>query len=437
MTWLLALLLVTVVVGGTRAALRPGGVEVNHVVLLSFGIGFYWVLPLVAGTLRILGDQPGLALWYRTWDVAAVSGGLTSFIAMALVTYCAFLAGDWIGTRLPAAESREAPGPPYDPRLLWLYLLPAVALTFASAWQLRSELFEGYQYVLTPATGRRGTLSACSLLLFALYLLRSVETRRWWPDRTGWRATLLDPFLLAYCISAVLVLSLGGRLYVVSAILMVIVQHTVYRGPLRAGRTLIIVLSLTVLASVAGSLRLGATPSPILIVFNVLAEPLFTGFSLLHFIAQDNVPWIALPRFLASDFVNLIPTAILPGKAQYLLDPSDFGYSVFSPLGALSSYISLTINFGKLGTPVMLFVLGVALAVLKRRRSTLARVMYSMLTGWLAFTFFRDAFSISVVKNMFEFSILLPTLMIWFAHVMTVIAPRKERSVVMAAAARP
>ena len=33
---------------------------------------------------------------------------------------------------------------------------------------------------------------------------------------------------------------------------------------------------------------------------------------------------------------------------------------------------------------------------------------YLMLTAFTAFTFFRDPFSVSLVKNMFEFSILIP-----------------------------
>jgi len=49
---------------------------------------------------------------------------------------------------------------------------------------------------------------------------------------------------------------------------------------------------------------------------------------------------------------------------------------------------------------------------------TLPATFYIMCTGWLAFTFFRDPFSISIVKAMFEDSIILPTLIVIFGSLL-------------------
>jgi hypothetical protein len=427
-TWLLVLAGVTIVGGGTRAALRRDGAEVNHVVLFSFGIAFYWLLPVAAGTVRTLADQPGVALWYATWDTAARAGAFPGFLLFTLVTYGAFLAGDWLGSRIrldPAARARMLP---HDPRLLRLFLPVAFGIMLLYAWQLRGQLFVGYRYEVTAAASMRGTLSATSVLLLVLCLLRAAETPAWPRTRTGWRGVATDPFAIAYAVSAMLTLSLGGRLYVASAAIMALVYHTVYRRRLPLLRALTFALMAMLLAGIAGLLRFGYAPSPIGILVNLLVEPLFTSFSLLHFLAQDNAPWIAAPRFLLSDLLNLVPSALFPGKAEYLLDPRDYGYAIFTPLGALHSYLSLMINFGRIGAPLVVFALGTGLAVLKRKRSPLARTAYAMLTGWLAFTFFRDPFSVSIVKNMIEFSILVPTLIVWSAHVMTVIAPRRQRA---------
>lgn len=449
MIWLLALVTLTVVGGGLRAALRPGGVQVDHVVLFSFGIGFYWLLPVAAGTVRILSGEPGLALWYATWDAAARSGALPSFLVLTLAAYLAFVSGSWLGGRLrpttvrrpsverPVERSVRPPDDrpaelPRDPRLLRLFLVPAVVLTALYAWLLRAQLFRGYQILMTAEDGARGTLSACSLLLLALCLLRVAEVDRWPRARRGLAAALTDPFLVAYAVSAVLVLSLGGRLYVVSAVIMAVVYHTVYHRPLPIRRALLFALVAMVLSGVAGTIRSGHVPSPFAILVNLFAEPLFTSFSLLHFLPQPDAPWVAVPQFLLGDLLNLVPSAIFPTKGQYLIDPMEAGYDIFSPLGALNSYVSLTINFGRLGTPFVLFALGAALGVLRRRESSLARVVYTMLAGWLPFTFFRDPFSISVVKNMFEFSVLVPTLLFWSTHVLTVVAPRRPTVVPVA-----
>lgn len=425
MIWLLALVVTAVVVGGVRAALRPSGVELNHVVLFSFGLCFYWLIPVAAGSIRVASDLPELSLWYGAWAAAAESGAITNFLVFTLVTYGAFLTGDTLGRSLRTPRSPAQRELVRDPRLLWLFAIPILAITLIYAWQLRAELFSGYQSIYGPGRALRGTLSACSLALLVICLLRWAETSRWPHSWRGWLGTIVDPFVVTYVISAVLVLSLGGRLYVVSAAIIALVFHTVYQRALPPGRTLLIAVAAMALAGAAGTLRLGRAPTPMGIAVNVLAEPLFTGLSLLDFLTTGQAPWLAAPRFLVSDFVNLVPSAVFPGKAAYLMNPADYGYTIFAPLGALNSYISLTINFGIIGTPLVIFMLGFGLALLKRRRTVLARVVYSMLSGWLAFTFFRDAFSISVVKNMFEFSVVVPVLLVWSSHVMTVIAPRR------------
>ena len=424
-----SLLLALAVLGptafGARAAFRRHGVVVDHVVIFSFGFLFYWVLPVAAGSLRILADEPVLALWYGTWAAAERSGGLLVFLGSALAAYLAFVGGDAIGGRIRLRPERGTLAAlPHDARLFALFLLPLGAIAAAYAWALRGELFTGYRTVYEADT-TRGTFTAVNVLLLGLCFLRWAERDRWPTPFRGWRAVVADPFMVAYVVSAVLVLSLGGRLYILSAALMALTWHSVYRRALPTGRALLIPIAGALVAGTVGTMRLGYAPSPAGVTLNVLAEPLFTSFSLLHFIAQGDIPLVALPRFLLSDFVNLVPTAVLPMKAQLIADPEQYGYEVFSPGGALSSFFSWAINFGALGLVPMHFGIGWALAVLKRRTAPHLRVRYCMLSGWLAFTFFRDAFSISLVKSMFEFSILVPWLIVLSCHVMTVVAPRK------------
>jgi hypothetical protein len=425
MIWLLALATLIPVATAARHALRPGGVEINHVVIFSFGFLFYWILPVAAGALGLFADEPALALWYRTYDSAARSGGFPAFVVAAVVSYVAFLGGDRLGSRMRLQSERpNRLRLLHDPRLLRLFLLPAILIAAAYGWRLRGELFTGYQTVYEADT-TRGTFTAANVLLLALCLLRWAEADYWGADARGWWKVLTDPFVVAYAISALLVLSLGGRLYIVSAMLMALTYRSVFRRPLPLLPALAVPVIGALVAGAVGSLRLGYAPSPMAVAVNVLLEPLFTSFSLLHHIAQDHVPFLAAPRFLVSDFVNLVPTAVLPIKAQLLLDPADYGHQVFSPGGALNSYFSFTINFGSAGMVPVMFLIGWGMAVLKRRTTPHLRVRYCMLSGWLAFTFFRDAFSISLVKNMFQFSILVPLLIVGACHVMTVAAPRR------------
>jgi hypothetical protein len=95
------------------------------------------------------------------------------------------------------------------------------------------------------------------------------------------------------------------------------------------------------------------------------------------------------------------------------------------------------INFGLFGTLLFMFALGAALSTLRRLRGPLSRVIYAMLTGCLAFTFFRDGFSVSLVKNMLEFSVLVPVAVVISLHIVTeAAAPRGHVGLAEADSAR-
>jgi hypothetical protein len=66
-----------------------------------------------------------------------------------------------------------------------------------------------------------------------------------------------------------------------------------------------------------------------------------------------------------------------------------------------------------------MFLLGYFLARLRRRLDLWSHVAYVLTCGWLPFTFFRDAFSISLIKNILEFSLLLPAAIIAISRFVT------------------
>ena len=75
----------------------------------------------------------------------------------------------------------------------------------------------------------------------------------------------------------------------------------------------------------------------------------------------------------------------------------------YTPLGSLNSYVSFNLNFGLLGSALFLFLWPMLFRYLRSRSAaTLPATMYVMCSGWLAFTFFRDPFSISLVKAIFR-----------------------------------
>ena len=53
------------------------------------------------------------------------------------------------------------------------------------------------------------------------------------------------------------------------------------------------------------------------------------------------------------------------------------------------------------------------------KTSILQKVIYIMVSGFITFTFFRDGFVTSLIKNIFQFSILTPVIFVVIASILT------------------
>lgn len=307
----------------------------------------------------------------------------------------------------------------FDVRVLNVFLLIGLALSAVFVVILRNDLFHGYKDSLVYINaGPRGTFVAVSEFLLAVSLLYVLYAKPL-DQYKRFNDVFKNHFMLSYLAVAILILSMGGRLYFVSTLIMMFIFRTVYYKPV-AVRSLLI--SLVVMASGAGligSLRMGGKGGLLEVLGSVLVEPLGTSTSLLSFLAAARFELLNFPVLLMFDFTNLIPASLLPNKATLQLTPADLGYNAYSPLGAMHSASSFMMNFGMLGSLVVVFLLGFALSQLKKTRIGLFRVMYIMISGWLCFTFFRDPFSMSIVKSIFQFSILVPWLMVFLGKLIS------------------
>ncbi len=391
-----------------RFCVTRKGVEFNHILMFSLGFLFYWMVPIVVGMNRLFESELAMRLWYQVFDVISPEV-IAIYLVIALCCYLSFIAGTVFTTRFFRAKARYEEIFFY-PRLLDIMLLLALTVAGIYGFLLRDELFHGYTaWGAGEGTEKRGPFIAASVFLLALTFVYMAKKHEATGFTIGFGRLLANRYFVSYIAVAVLVLSLGGRLYFVSSLVMLLVYRSVYFARISTKVALISLGGVGGLAGLVGLVRLGGDVNFQSGLLNVFIEPLFTGFSLIHFLGDATFEWVKFPVFLLSSFINLAPTALLPGKADYIVAPEDYGYVAFAPGGALNSYFSLMINFGILGTLVFLFLFSGILNYLKLQdRRLLYRVIYVMLCGWLGFTFFRDAFFISIVKTMVQFSILTP-----------------------------
>lgn len=348
------------------------GMELNHIGLFSFGLLFYWVLPLLM--------QPDAPL-FPTLSNATIRGALIVMLAI----YSAFLVGDQAGKmlRYRPSPARSLTGFPIILGFLWVVAGFFVVLK-------RNELFIPYAENLA-----RGTLTTLTLLFLALALLRASSREEF---------QLKNAYFVSYFSLSALLLIMGQRLYFVTGLLVLAVYRSCYFARLRARHLVLgclgglaIVLSIGVLRAGDGTYGLQSLAT------NLLSEPTYTAISLFDYLKYHNLPAVGLPTSLLFKFGNLVPSFLFPSKAELFINTD-----VYSPIGANNSFIGWMTNFGIAGSLVLAAVLGFMFRWLRAKDNCIARLIYPLLSAWLAFSFFRDDFAISIVKNMIESSVILP-----------------------------
>jgi hypothetical protein len=414
-----ALVVLLVGLAVRRNAVEAGRVELNGFLFFSFGFLYYWIFPLLFAANAEAFDIEGLTLPSRVAQ-GIDQGALIFYAGMCVLAYGSF----WLGYQVFAKDLPPRAGYPEFPLpARGLKGLVIVAALFAAAMVIPvrehlfrgydESLFEGYEAgVLADALPRGTFVAAVSILFVVSFMWASQQASRSSRPRDFFLSTALGVCL----VFEILVLSMGGRLYFASSLITLGAFWSVRYG--RSVRVSTLVLGVVAAVAVIGAggvLRAdGGTLSLAGIATNVGQEPGLTAISLFSFLDGGRFPAVNAPIFLLGDLLNLAPSILFPDKLSWALRPQDYGYSIDMPLGGLHLFVSLIVNFGWVGALVVFGATGAALAWLRRSvNSWLGTIVYSLVCGWTTFSLFRDPFSVSLVKNILQVSILVPLLVVY------------------------
>jgi hypothetical protein len=379
-----------------RRSVSQGRLEINHVGTFTFGFLFYWITPLAVRIFASRLDFPLSSTWVALFREKLIVPYALSCIAL----YLCFAVGDWLGIRWFHQKLPE--NRPRVPRLiLTLVTVAACGLLVYTAVLFRAALMRIAGPGDIPAQTARGAVTAYVVLLCVVAILFTIDR-----PEISWTERLRTPYFLLLMAGSAMLLWLGSRLYVASFLVMFAIYQSCFR---RRFKLTTVVASGIVLALFFGAIGMWREQGDVTeALFNVVEEPMLNSLSVVHHLRYKGIAWINTPDQLESDFRNLIPTIILPNKFATAKKPD-----AYTPLGSLNSYVSFNLNFGFLGSALFLFLWPMLFRYLRSRSAgTLAATMYVMCSGWLAFTFFRDPFSISLVKAIVQDSILMPALIV-------------------------
>lgn len=391
--------------------------EINHIVLFSMGFVYYYVLPIFIGINGFLKELPAMDLWHSIF-IRIEKESLVIYLCIIFLFYLSFIFGSYCLSKEVVLNSKKTFN--FNKGTLKLFLMLGGSLSLVYINRFKNFFFTGYSFGIDNVS-EKGPFIALSLVIFVLCIVNASKVKLLKGETTTFKDLFVNRYFIIYIILAFLILSLGGRLYFLSSIFMVITYYSIHYKKFNIYKLMVLFLVMILIMGTIGLLRGGYSQFTLEgVLFNLAQEPLYTSFSLISFIDRSNFEVFNFPIYLLSSVVNMIPTFILPNKLEWIKPITDAGFLIFNPLGALSSFVSFIINFGVLGTSLFLFLLGVFMQKLKNNnKSILSSSMYAMISGFLAFTFFRDGFETSLIKNIFQFAILTPLIVIISAHIIT------------------
>lgn len=354
------------------------GRRLRHGIVMAFGFAFYCTLPFAVYGLDLFEGGPGYALWGREFETAYKNSA--SVFLLFLVWVVSFVCGGF----MPALKVGSGLDRPVSPAVLKLSFILLVLLWIWFIFQARGELFSGYGDEYRPDL--MGPLATVNLLVTMLVLnMRQYAVVGW-----AWKA-----YLMLLVVNCVVLLSMGGRMYVMVSLVCLLLQHVNDHAREPAARLKVMILvfaGIFVLATV-GVWRLAVDFDWRLVWITALAEPILTSISMGSYMDCGELDLVRAPLNFLGSIVNFVPSVFLPEKGDMLLSLDPAGRCLDSPFGATHIFSALLGNFGILGSIIFLFFFSWFLKTLLKM-SNRGWWFYYYVCGLLPFMFYRDGFLI-------------------------------------------
>lgn len=410
-----------------RSCFSKRGLKIDHNLLFSLAFVFYCVLPFILGVLEYKKNDPAMNWWHECFNRLSVDNLFFVYMLSCLLFYLSFVAGSLLSRRISINQSSKKMV--FNRDILEVFFIIGLIFTGILAYEIRDHFFSGYlkgAYIGTL----KGQFTAGGIFILTIALIYSTKKQEEYCRLPRFSRVVFNRYFVVYFVISILLLSLGGRMFFLSSVLMLFVYRTVYFKRVRLTSFLLFICIAVILAPFLAELRTGRI-SGLSQLMNIhyikylthilFTDTLFISAGIFDFLSQNTLQIINFPELLLSQFIKIIPSCLFPTKTLFVLQPADSNFYVYSPFGAMHVFIPILTNFGLIGLVAFPFLLSVILELLKKKKTYLCKVMYIMISGWIAISLFRD-FDSAIVKLIIEFSIIIPIIIALVMHIVSIAA---------------
>lgn len=378
---------------------------IDHKILFLFGYIFYLFTPWAVGNLGSFAGYPGMNLFHGFYKQIPPSQ-LFSYIIITLTWLPAFYLGHFTFKIIkPYKKSLQI----FPANFLtnnmkyvaFFLIIVLIIFTYIS----RNSLVISYDFYDPSTRGKISTL----LIIFNFFLIYQLLSKE----------KLSVALAVGTSCTAILLLIMGGRMYVMQTFIVILVYKTSFAVERwKLYQIFIVVFVCFIVGSFVGVARMNTKFDFNKAQYSLLAEPVFTWFSTSTFLINNKIPLVNFPSNFLTSFLNLVPNTFINFK-QFVVSTQGMGFKYVNPLGADSVWSTLIINFGSIGSFVFIYLTGFVLNFLRHltEDNHFAAVYYIVVCGMLPFQIFRDGFYI-INKQLFFNFLLFPLIIIFIVKMM-------------------
>lgn len=375
--WIIPLLLAIIGLAFRYFSSRP----ILEGSMIALGLILYCFLPFAVFGGNLYSGGPGEHIWNLEFKyIFEMSNVVAAFVFLFVISFK-------FGQIIPGPALGKSLNRPMPPTTLKNFFFLLLFLNLFFAFRAREMIGVGYNIEYSPEL--MGPLATLNILITIL-LLNILE----W--RSKYSKTLVLAFKFFLFFNSILLLSMGGRMYVLVAIICFLLQKinniTNISFTKRLSLFLYIIFTILILAAI-GVWRLGVDIDASSVIITAIAEPILTSISLASFFECGDIFLFDFPYNFLGSIVNLVPSILVPDKALWIpgLDPA--GKCINSVFGATHIGSALIINFGVIGSAFFMIAFGWLLKSLRRVQKS-GWWLHYYICSLLPFMFFRDGFVI-------------------------------------------